>query len=680
MTAAERGIWKSTEMRRRLADAGLDISAGKMSALWTGTPTSIRLDDLDVICSVLACTPTDLLICEPDAVAARKPAAQTTAIGSTATGVSAPPVGAEPDPAAGVTHRFKVLCTVCHATPVAMPRVPYSFSCWPGGPITPPPCLRCGSRTNYYASGLCARCHPSAIPPVESCRDCLAWGATRMHKWLCRGCVAWRTAHPTVAACRTCYRQLNVAADGACRLCHRQATMLRADGELLDLNGANADGQQLFFADMFITKSVTRRPEAEPTADGQIVAPPLHQRRPHQLVLFPARPDLAAHGRPGLVDRCDPETAAQVEALVADHAHRHGWTRRAIKDTATGIRILYGLQDEPGAPIRASDVELLRGIQISVSRVLEVLAATGRLDDDRIQHIDIWFHSQTDDLPEQIRDELGTWYRTMRDGSTTPPRRKPRAHGSIATQMRAALPAIRTWVTQGATSLREVTRNDVLAVLPTDRNARATQGQGLKSIFRILKQRKMIFIDPAARIATGYPQPQTPLPKDPALLQQAMSSADPSRAMIVALIAYHGLRMGELRRLQLTDIRDGRLALGSRSIPLAAAVRTRLRTYLDHRTATWPVTANPHLLVNSRSAWRSTPVGHRWVKLKIGTELTIQAIREDRILDEAHASRGDTRRLTDLFGLSINAANRYTDTVDHPAFADLPTPFATRPH
>ncbi len=74
MTAAERGIWKSTEMRRRLADAGLDISAGKMSALWTTTPTSLRLDDLDVICAVLECTPTDLLICEPAAVAARRPA------------------------------------------------------------------------------------------------------------------------------------------------------------------------------------------------------------------------------------------------------------------------------------------------------------------------------------------------------------------------------------------------------------------------------------------------------------------------------------------------------------------------------------------------------------------------------------------------------------------------------
>jgi putative transcriptional regulator len=74
MTAAERGIWKSTEMRRRLADAGLEISAGKMSALWTTTPTSIRLDDLDVICAVLECSPTDLLICEPEVVTARRPA------------------------------------------------------------------------------------------------------------------------------------------------------------------------------------------------------------------------------------------------------------------------------------------------------------------------------------------------------------------------------------------------------------------------------------------------------------------------------------------------------------------------------------------------------------------------------------------------------------------------------
>lgn len=76
MTAAERGIWKSTELRRQLAEAGLEISAGKMSGLWTGNPTTIRLDDLDVICSVLDCTTEDLLIREPDIVDAQRPTAQ----------------------------------------------------------------------------------------------------------------------------------------------------------------------------------------------------------------------------------------------------------------------------------------------------------------------------------------------------------------------------------------------------------------------------------------------------------------------------------------------------------------------------------------------------------------------------------------------------------------------------
>lgn len=73
LKAAENGIWKSTEMRRLLAAHGMEISAGKMSALWTGTPTMIRLDDLDVICAVLQCSPSDVLITEADKVTARRP-------------------------------------------------------------------------------------------------------------------------------------------------------------------------------------------------------------------------------------------------------------------------------------------------------------------------------------------------------------------------------------------------------------------------------------------------------------------------------------------------------------------------------------------------------------------------------------------------------------------------------
>jgi DNA-binding Xre family transcriptional regulator len=89
--AAQQGIWKSTELRRRLAEAGLEISAGKMSALWTSTPTTVRLDDLDVICAVLKCSPADLLICEPEKVAARKPTKATPALPAAAGGAVVTP-------------------------------------------------------------------------------------------------------------------------------------------------------------------------------------------------------------------------------------------------------------------------------------------------------------------------------------------------------------------------------------------------------------------------------------------------------------------------------------------------------------------------------------------------------------------------------------------------------------
>ena len=72
LRAAERGIWKSAHMRRLLADAGLEISHGKMSSWWVGNPPTMRLDELDVLCAVLDCTPDDLMTTEPDKVAARR--------------------------------------------------------------------------------------------------------------------------------------------------------------------------------------------------------------------------------------------------------------------------------------------------------------------------------------------------------------------------------------------------------------------------------------------------------------------------------------------------------------------------------------------------------------------------------------------------------------------------------
>lgn len=40
LTAANKGIWKASELQRSLAEHGLVISAGKMSGLWSGQPVS----------------------------------------------------------------------------------------------------------------------------------------------------------------------------------------------------------------------------------------------------------------------------------------------------------------------------------------------------------------------------------------------------------------------------------------------------------------------------------------------------------------------------------------------------------------------------------------------------------------------------------------------------------------
>jgi DNA-binding Xre family transcriptional regulator len=68
LAAANRGIWKASQLQRMLAGHGLAISAGKMSGLWSGNPASIKLSDLDVICAVLGCGVEELLIPQPELV------------------------------------------------------------------------------------------------------------------------------------------------------------------------------------------------------------------------------------------------------------------------------------------------------------------------------------------------------------------------------------------------------------------------------------------------------------------------------------------------------------------------------------------------------------------------------------------------------------------------------------
>jgi DNA-binding Xre family transcriptional regulator len=89
LAAANRGIWKASDLQRLLAERGLVVSAGKMSHLWSGQPASIKLGDLEVICAVLGCEVGELLIAEPDTVPG--PASETETSPAAANGQPEPP-------------------------------------------------------------------------------------------------------------------------------------------------------------------------------------------------------------------------------------------------------------------------------------------------------------------------------------------------------------------------------------------------------------------------------------------------------------------------------------------------------------------------------------------------------------------------------------------------------------
>jgi hypothetical protein len=227
-----------------------------------------------------------------------------------------------------------------------------------------------------------------------------------------------------------------------------------------------------------------------------------------------------------------------------------------------------------------------------------------------------------------------------------------------------AAPILHAWAGQGHQSLREITRQDILGALPAQANQHRQALTALRSLFRFLKGRRVIFADPAARVRHDRLHNGQPLPVNLDTVREAIHSGQPARAALAALVAFHALRSGQLASLKLTDVRDGRPHLDRRVILLAGPVRERLAAWLDYRACRWPATVNPHLFINWYTAVRESPVSSPWVAHALG--ISPQAVREDRILHEALATGGDIRRRCDLFG-PPSAAPSATPALPKPA-------------
>jgi hypothetical protein len=360
------------------------------------------------------------------------------------------------------------LCAGCGTNPIAYGGRKYCYACVPRVWKRPVRCKRCGSETDYFTAGLCRRCHRQG-PLRASCLDCLAWSVNRHNKWLCEGCRSWHTRFGDWSQeCASCHRSHVVNRAGYCRLCWLQAGAVRAPHAKRDVIGANRHGQQLWFADMFRQRRWGST-ETVPAIDKHPRWPAGFPVAHRQFVLFEAAVVLDKARPYDIASSPVPALAAALDDITCDHGGAHGWNKRMCVMVCRAIHVLLAVQDTPGSPIRVSELAVLSQLpNTTIQPVLEVLSGAGMLEDDRQAPLEAWFERRTAGLAEPMRSEVRQWFHALRDGSAVAPRTRPRSIETVRHRVMTTTDVLFAWTTAGHYSLREISREDVAEVLPTD--------------------------------------------------------------------------------------------------------------------------------------------------------------------------------------------------------------------
>jgi hypothetical protein len=327
------------------------------------------------------------------------------------------------------------------------------------------------------------------------------------------------------------------------------------------------------------------------------------------------------------------------------------------------------------APVHEADVRALSSRpSTAIRRVLQFLDDRGMIipDPDRQgTSVERTIKQHIDALPDVIAGEVRQWVKVVRGQGRRAHRELP--FSSVRSYLNCFHPVLAEWG-QHVTSLREITRDDVQAALDEHPGARAHNLlPALRSLFRALKQEKVIFRDPARRITLpSMRRLPAPIPTDQlrGLIDRA---GTPLAKVTVALIAIHALGKKETAFLLLEDLDlpRGQLAVrrptGTHTAYLDDLSRTLITGWLRERHRCWPLTRNPHLLVTRHTAVDTAgpPIALTVLDAIFGElGLTPSQVRQDRILDEARHT-ADPVHLMRVFGLSTHPAMKYVQAA-HP--------------
>lgn len=444
-----------------------------------------------------------------------------------------------------------------------------------------------------------------------------------------------------------------LGAAGRCRLCLAAS---RATSTLPSGQG----GIQLF---MGVGTPASARPaQPEPS-------PPAPSAGFGQLRLSKAAAArVAAHPNPGQRPRLRPadhlrrSEHRELLGAVVGYGQARGWSLSTLRRVQHSLAALLASQPTPTWPLEAAAVrQFLLERHLTALRVVEFMADQGLVHLDEHVALDRWLTHRLQPLAAPIQAEVQIWIQGLRGRGPRPGRARRAA--TIQGYVRAAAPALADWSARYQ-SLRQVTTQDVTGQLePLAGPTRKLTLVVLRSLFRTLKARRLIFTNPTAGLAAPGAPPAPGLGLDPARRVGLLGRLDrPDQQLIVLLAGVHALRPHQIRVLVLEDVdlAAGILRVAGRPRRLDGLTGQALRGWLELRRVRWPASANPYLLVNQSTAGGLAPVTRGYVQAvfaRLG--VTAEDLRVDRLLGEVQATGADPLKLTEFFGITESTAIRY---------------------
>jgi hypothetical protein len=363
-----------------------------------------------------------------------------------------------------------------------------------------------------------------------------------------------------------------------------------------------------------------------------------------------------------LIRRCDTRLLLAATRCAIVLAEARGWSAATTTGAFYGLKAV--LEGQAGdEPVLLSEVrERVRPrSHSSATRIAEVLAELELLHDDTTAAIRTWIDRRTGELPAGFDRDVRAWLLVLLDGDT---RTRPRSHATMRVHFSIVRPFIECWAaTRG--HMREITPGDVDTVLePLRGHQRYNAITALRSLFRFAKRRGLTFADPTRHLRGGRGAGRTVLPMTAEEIRAVEQAAvTPAQRLAIALAAVHAARPKAIRELTLDDIDlpSRRITLAGHRQRLGELTRDALLAWLGHRHATWPNTANRHVLVSRISALGSEPVSADFLDKHQLRGISLDHIRRDRILQEALATGADPLHLALVFNIDHTNAMTYAN-------------------